>query len=118
MITPHTNEGGFMNVTEVLKLKLKEQVSPKKFSRIQQNPEAMIAKACYRNPGEYWEFLEAQEAYLVGDDLYCKVICKQPKEVTGAYVQEQFTYVRYYVAHGLARKDDVMYYPVTKVNIF
>ena len=107
-----------MNVTEVLKLKLKEQVSPKKFSRIQQNPEAMIAKACYRNPGEYWEFLEAQEAYLVGDDLYCKVICKQPKEVTGAYVQEQFTYVRYYVAHGLARKDDVMYYPVTKVNIF
>jgi hypothetical protein len=107
-----------MNVTEVLKLKLKEQVSPKKFSRIQQNPEAMIAKACYRNPMEYWEFLEAQEAYLVGDDLYCKVICKQPKEVTGAYVQEQFTYVRYYVAHGLARKDDVMYYPVTKVNIF
>ena len=99
-------------------MKLKEQVSPKKFNRIQQHPNAMIAKACYRNPREYWGFLEAQEAYIVGEDLYCKVLCKQPKKSTGAYVQEQFTYVRYYVADGFARKDDVMYYPVSKVNIF
>lgn len=107
-----------MNVMEVLKLKLKEQVSPRKFYRIQGHPEAMIAKAFYRNPREYWEILEAFEAYLVGDDLYCKVICKKPKDVVGAYVHEKFTYVRYYVAEGAARKDDVMYYPVSKVNIF
>jgi len=99
-------------------MKLKEQVSLKKFIRIQQHPKAMIAKACYRNPREYWEFLEAQEAYVVGDDLYCKVLCKKPKQSTGAYVQEQFTYVRYRVAEGVARKDDVMYYAVSKVNIF
>lgn len=99
-------------------MKLKEQVSRHKFHRVIQDPEAMIAKAYYRNPREFWEILEAQEAYLVGEDLYCRVMCKNPKKSTGAYVQEQFTYVRYYVAEGVPRKDDVAYYTLSKVNIF
>lgn len=99
-------------------MKLKEQVSHRKFQRVIQDPEAMLAKAYYRNPREFWEILEAKEAYLVGEDLYCKVLCKKPKATTGGYVREQFTYVRYYVAENVPRKDDVAFYTLSKVNIF
>lgn len=99
-------------------MKLKEQVSPTKWNRITQDPEAMIAKAYYRNPRNFWEILEAQEAFIVKDNLYCRVMCKTPKKTTGGYVQEQFTYVRYNVSEDVARKDAVAFYTLSKANIF
>lgn len=99
-------------------MKLKQQCSVYKIERVKADPRTYECTAYYQAHWCKWEVKQASEAYLLGDDLYCKVLCKQPKSVTGGYIQEHQTWVRYNVDENYPRKDGVAFFKLNKVRIF
>lgn len=90
-------------------MKLKHQLSARKYQRIAQDPQAEIAVVHYRDSKDFYKIHEAKQAFLVGDKLYACVYTKNGKDVT---------HVRWDVSEGTPRKDSVTYHTLGLVNIF